>query len=896
MQKINSTDWDVSEYSNLAEIKGGKLVINNTKSEKITIKCHRTVHFCKSLENRMKIYFYGSAENSGCYLNINKNYQVPLNSETVMPIKVPVNIEFSITVAAKSKIELMDLSIDENYDGKVIDGFSDVADVLVIAPYYPSYVNLYNCAFAHSRTKEYVKNGIKVQVFAVNENNWFQTSYEKDNVSVFVGTHQNLKEVLSHYHYKVVISHFVDEYLFPIFDGNIYNNQKLFFICHGPETIYRYLVNKTRPYFTSPCKDYVWSEIFNTKDYYVKKYAQKDNVEWIFVSDWLKENSEKELGISFMHTHVINNIIDEKLFPYKKKNVEDRKKIVIVRKFDNISQHSIDIAVRTILELSRREIFKDLEFSIYGDGNYYDELIAPVKDLTNVHLYRKFIPNEDLHKVYDNHGIMLLPSRHDTQGVAMCEAASCGLAIVSTRVCAASYFLDEKENHTLAEAEDYVGLADIIERLYKNPDEYLKISVSLSQHMSLFNKQNTVDKEIKLIKDALKIENKLTFNVTKPEKPVLTIGIPAYNVSQYIEKCLVSILNARNSGKIEVLVINDGSTDNTAEIVSDYVDKSNGIVRLINKENGGHGSAINMSIQKAHGKYFRLIDGDDWVDSENLARLVDILENENSDIILTKGSYDYIESAKLENIIDYDSMIEGKQYNFEDLTYENYGFGKYGPLLTTGNYKTKVLRDACFTITEKKPYVDMEFNSFSIKKAKTITFYRLDIYRYLIGREGQTISPEYWKKKYKDHSFIIFNILDKVFSIVDEYSHRKKVYILKNVISPMVDSQIFMFDAVGKLNEIDGFLSELKKYNKAYEYSIDYIKKLDGNSWLILNYYKRHMKTKSSDPIIIPGVRETLSQIKNKKTNLIKKSIKAVTPYGILILARKKRKNRLVSK
>ena len=560
----------------------------------------------------------------------------------------------------------------------------------------------------------------------------------------------------------------------------------------------------------------------------------------------------------------------------------------MVRKFDNICQHSIDQVVFAILELSHKNFFKDLVFDIYGDGNYYDELVEPIKDFENVHLYRKFIPNENLNDIYKEHGIMLLPSRHDAHAVSMGEAASTGLVVLGSKVTSNPYFMNEEENHTLSDPEDFKELAGIIERLYKNPDEFLKISENMAKFTRQFKKSNTVLKEIKLIKDSLnqtKKENTFVMPSKKVKNSILTIGVPAYNVEKYIEKCIVSILNARNSNKIEVLVINDGSTDKTADIVKEYEKKSDGIVRLINKENGGHGSAINRALEEATGKYFRLIDGDDWVDSENLAKLVDIMEICDTDIILTKGSYDYFEEALLEDIIKYDNLHEGTIYNFEDLVNENYGFKTYGPLLTTGNYKTEVLRKSNFKITEKKPYVDMEFNTFSLKFVNTICYYNLDIYRYLIGREGQTISRDYWEKKYKDHVYIIFNILKTVYGD-NEYTPKKREYILKNIISQMVDSQIFMYDAICKLEELDEFLDKLKVYDEAYNYSMKYIKKKNGNCLLILNLYKKYLNSGKKEPIIIPGIRETMNDI--NKTNIIKKGIKAITPYGLIYVRRKR--------
>ena len=890
---FEADNWIVNEEnSKYVSIDNGEMVVDNTTSGKIIIKYKKRIDINEPEIKFCHIKFYGDAENAGGYIRLNSDHMISINSETALDLTLtPPPFYIELEVSALSKVKIKELTVDF-YDEKqsLLNGVSKENDVLIIVPNYPSYENLYYCAFAHSRNKEYVKEGIKAQVFAVNDQICSQNSYEIDGVPVFRGTYADLKELLVRHQFKTIVVHFVDEKLYSIFDGNIYNNEQLIFICHGPETVYRYLVDKTKPYFTKPLVYPMQCDKFDMLDYYVKKYAGKDNVEWVFVSDWLKEFSEEEQKLKFKNSRVINNIMDEELFPYTERDAEMRKKIIVIRKFDDVSQHSIDQVVYAILELSRRDFFDDLTFEIYGDGSLYDTLTEPIKNFKNIKLFRTFIPNNEIEKIYRRFGILLLPSRHDAHAVSMGEGAATGLAVVGSNVTSNPYFMNEKENHTLAGPEDFKSLADIIERLYRNPDEFLKISGNMAKFTRQFCRKNTVQKEVELIREQQKKtgEKLLSSNLRPTENPVLTVGVPAYNVEAYIEKTLFSVLNQRNAGKLEVLVINDGSTDKTSEIVKEYIKLSGGIVRLIEKENGGHGSGINRAVKEARGKYFRLVDGDDWVDSENLAKLVDIMETSEADIILTTASYDYVEKALFDDIISYDNLKEGITYNFDDLTYENYGFEGYGPLLTTGNYKTEPLKDAGFTLSEKKPYVDMEYNAFSLKKIKTLVYYDLNIYRYLIGREGQTISRDFWRTKYQDHEYIIFNILEKVYGSSD-FSERKLSYIYKNIIAPMVDTQIFMFDSLCLWKNIPSFLEKLKKYPGIYDLSINFIEKKDGNCRLILHKYKSKLRTGSKKPIIIPGVRETMEH--GEQTGItVKKLIKAALPGGFLYIYRKAKK------
>lgn len=115
---------------------------------------------------------------------------------------------------------------------------------------------------------------------------------------------------------------------------------------------------------------------------------------------------------------------------------------------------------------------------------------------------------------------------------------------------------------------------------------------------------------------------------------LLTITVPVYNVEQYIRQCLDSFLVADISNDLEILVIDDGTKDQSAFIAADYEVKYPNIFHVIHKENGGHGSAVNKGIENASGKYFKVVDGDDWVDPVSLKKLVLFLKKTDSDMII----------------------------------------------------------------------------------------------------------------------------------------------------------------------------------------------------------------------------------------------------------------------
>lgn len=876
--------------------RNGALLIRNSGDSAVKLGYKKDVLAddvtCKNLVTE---FFGENLENGGGCLYVNE-YPVVLNGRSSMEIVAPVNIHITLSVPAKSAVLVQAITItaqEKNTD--LVNECTEDNDVLVITPDYPSTHNLYLCAFAHSRTREYIAAGLKVQVAAISRHTWYQSSYSIDGVPVFNGRYVDLKKLLSRHQYKVIVVHFVDEYLYPILEGYV-QYERMIFICHGPETTFRFLTNRCRQYFTKELPEIDQSPAFDRKEYYVKKFAQKENVEWVFVSEWLRDFSEKMMGIHFKHTCVIYNTINEQLFPYHEKTADDRKKILVIRKFDNIRVHSIDQVVEAIEELSRRDFFNELSFEVYGDGSYYDILTAPLKRFSNVKLHRTFVPNSEIHKLHAENGILLIPSRHDAHAVAMSEGASSGLVVVGSNVTSNGFFMNEAENHTLADPENACELADIIERLYDHPEEFLAISKRMSlETQARCNRENTVLKEVALISEKLleagKPAEKMMY--LPDNEPVLTIVIPAYNVEAYLEKCIHSMIFHRNVNKTEIIVVNDGSTDGTLKIAEKYEKLTNGVVWVINKENGGHGSTINIGIANAKGKYFRLIDGDDWVDSENLAELVDKLEQESADIVLTKGSYEYVEQAEFVNIIDYDMLHEGTLYHFEDLLYPGYGFATYGPLLTTGNYRTEVLKKAQFKISEKRPYVDMEFNSFALRYVDTVKYYDLDIYRYLIGRTGQTVSRDFWKKKYKDHQYVIFNILKTVQSMSD-YSAAKRQYVYEHIIAQMSDSQVFMFDQLCLWEEIDAFFEELSQWPEALEAALNYIEEKNGDCKVILQEYKKKLEQTNEKRTPIIGGKSEQQTDEVREVNhpwkwYLKRAIKACIPYGIMRLYQKER-------
>ena len=109
---------------------------------------------------------------------------------------------------------------------------------------------------------------------------------------------------------------------------------------------------------------------------------------------------------------------------------------------------------------------------------------------------------------------------------------------------------------------------------------------------------------------------------------VLTVLVPTYNVEKYLRRCLDSLLLPEVFEEIEVLVVNDGSKDGSADIARAYEKKYPQTVVFVDKENGGHGSTINVGIEKAQGTYFKVLDSDDWVNIGDFIEFVKRLKED----------------------------------------------------------------------------------------------------------------------------------------------------------------------------------------------------------------------------------------------------------------------------
>lgn len=238
---------------------------------------------------------------------------------------------------------------------------------------------------------------------------------------------------------------------------------------------------------------------------------------------------------------------------------------------------------------------------------------------------------------------------------------------------------------------------------------------------------------------------------------VISFIIPSYDVEQYLRTALDSFLSDEVLEKIEVIIVDDGSKDSTAEIAREYVERIPEVYRLLQKENGGHGSAINEGTRIATGKYLKVIDADDWVVTENLPKLIEKLEACEADVVLNPFHMVDMRTGKREIRCMYLEDYE-KTYTLKDVV-ENWK--SFDRCMTFHGimYKREFYEAYRHELPEKIFYEDQEYASIPCCHAQTIQAMDLFLYQYLVGNGSQSVASHNQLKRISHIELVTLNML-----------------------------------------------------------------------------------------------------------------------------------------
>lgn len=231
--------------------------------------------------------------------------------------------------------------------------------------------------------------------------------------------------------------------------------------------------------------------------------------------------------------------------------------------------------------------------------------------------------------------------------------------------------------------------------------------------------------------------------------PLLTITVPCYNVEQWLDQTLASMAEARFEGRLEVLIINDGSTDHTEAIAQNYVSAFPQIFRLISKENGGHGSGINTGIREASGTYFRVVDGDDWVDPDALDALLTFLEKASADLVIDQKCEHNITTGLSEVFLLPQALKSVSAASWESLCRDPEVCSYV--MLHTLSVRTDLLRSSGVRVLEHVFYEDIEYIIKSTASASSAAVFPGVIYQYRVGNAAQSVYYANYVRRFDHH-------------------------------------------------------------------------------------------------------------------------------------------------
>lgn len=235
---------------------------------------------------------------------------------------------------------------------------------------------------------------------------------------------------------------------------------------------------------------------------------------------------------------------------------------------------------------------------------------------------------------------------------------------------------------------------------------------------------------------------------------ILTVSIAAFNVENTLNDALIPFTKCKYKDMLEILIISDGSTDNTANIAKQFVDKYPNTFRLIEKENGGWGSTLNKGMELGQGKYFKQLDGDDYFSGDNLDEFLTFLQQTEADMVYSPFvTYEDKSGAILREIGVYDNIPYKVTMPLKEIK-------NFAPAMHTLTIRMEILKENNIEITEHCFYTDVEFVLKCCNYCNNVTFFDLPIYYYRLARSGQSMSIGGVRKHYEDHLKMLKKMLD----------------------------------------------------------------------------------------------------------------------------------------
>lgn len=303
----------------------------------------------------------------------------------------------------------------------------------------------------------------------------------------------------------------------------------------------------------------------------------------------------------------------------------------------------------------------------------------------------------------------------------------------------------------------------------------------------------------------------------------ISFAIPCYNSQDYMAHAIESILPGGED--VEIIIVNDGSKDGTSRIAHEYAEKYPDIIQVIDKENGGHGDAVNYGLKNASGKYFKVVDSDDWVNEESLHRILKVLKNfeaEEKEIDMLIANYVYEkEGASHKKVIHYRNVLP------QDTVFKWTDVGRFHLdqyiLMHSVIYRTDILKLCQLELPKHTFYVDNIYVYYPLPHVRKMYYMDEDFYRYYIGREDQSVNEKVMIKRVDQQIFVTKKMIDMY--QMKEISNKKLRSYMENYLAIMMTvSSILCIRSKDPEN--------LEKKKELWKY----LKQKDGKTFIRIRY------------------------------------------------------------
>lgn len=296
---------------------------------------------------------------------------------------------------------------------------------------------------------------------------------------------------------------------------------------------------------------------------------------------------------------------------------------------------------------------------------------------------------------------------------------------------------------------------------------------------------------------------------------LLSVAVPCYNSAAYMRRAIETLLSGGE--KMEIIIVNDGSTDDTEKIALKYRDKYPDIIKVISQENGGHGEAVNTGLANATGLYFKVVDSDDWVNERALEEVLNklkelIADGRSPDLFLTNYVYEKT-GAKKKKVINYNWALPKNQiFTWDDIMHFRQS---QNILMHSAIYRTKLLKDCGLKLPKHTFYVDNLFVYQPLPYVRTLYYMDVNLYRYFIGRADQSVNERVMISRI-DQQIRVTKLMIESHNLMQIKCKKLRNYMIKYLSMMMVICTVFLIKEGSEesLAKKDELWNDLKTYNR----------------------------------------------------------------------------------